>query len=200
MKKNIPAIWNWKESFKSKTMEQNSNNRVFNSVQLNIVLFVDVQKAVASNSLEGAVYIMDTSFQSEREGTANLQTVCKQGQVLNWIIYPLDSEQRPDGSWPPSARIDNIVFLKEQDGDVSAAPVCNHLKIYGGPDRIRSSNTPVYDYWAGDVAPDLSEGVYGYRLILELEREKSSRPLYLNLEDLSLRVIPINPSAPAGKR
>lgn len=159
-----------------------------NSVQLNIVTFVDVQKAVAQQTLEDAVYMMDNSIDSECQGTSFLQTVCKQGQVLNWIIYPMNADRRPDGSWPPYVKISNIVFLGEDQDNVSTVRICNDLKIYGGADKIRSPYTPVYYYWAGAIPSALPEGVYRYRLILELDREGSDRPVYLNLDGPGLHV------------
>lgn len=163
----------------------------FNSVQLNIVTFVDVRKAVCACSTDNAVFMMDNSVGSLGQGTSRLQTCCKQGQVLNWIIYAMDMDRRPDGSWPPMARINNIVFLDGEGGDVSSIRVCEDLKIFGPPDKIRSAYTPVYYYWAGTVPIELPEGVYRYRLVLELENETGQRPLYLNLDGPSLKVLGI---------
>ncbi|MDR1369499.1 MAG: hypothetical protein LBJ72_05140 [Dysgonamonadaceae bacterium] len=163
----------------------------FNSVQLNIVAFVDVQKAIALKTLEGCIYMMDNSPMSTGQGTSRLQTTCKQGQTLNWIIYAMDSEKKPDGSWPPSVRINNIVFTDKESQDVSTSLICENLRIYGAPDKIRSNYTPVYYYWAGTVPLDLSPGKYRYRLILELENEKTDKCEYLNLETPVLNVISI---------
>ncbi|MCD7926500.1 MAG: hypothetical protein LUI85_18215 [Bacteroides sp.] len=163
----------------------------FNSVQLNIVTFVDVRKAVYACSTDNAVFMMDNSVNSLGQGTSRLQTCCKQGHVLNWIIYAMDMDRRPDGSWPPMVRISNIVFLDEEGGDVSSIRVCEDLKIFGPPDKVRSEYTPVYYYWAGTVPIELPEGVYRYRLVLELENDKGQRPLYLNLDGPSLKVLEI---------
>lgn len=163
----------------------------FNSVQLNIVTFVDVQKALTLKTLDGCVYMMDNSPMSTEQGTPGLQTTCKQGQVLNWIIYAMDSDKKPDGTWPPSVKINNIVFVDDDSQDVSMTRICEDLKIYGGPDKIRSHYTPVYYYWAGTIPLDLPPGTYKYRLILELENEKTGRSEYLNLGSPLLNVISI---------
>lgn len=168
---------------------ENNISLSINSVQLNIVIFVDVWKAINQNSLEGAVYMMDNSIGSEGQGTTNLQTVCKQAQVLNWIIYPMDVDRRPDGSWPPFVRISNIVFLDDKGDDVSSYRICDDMRIYGGVDKVRTAYTPVYYYWAGVLPAKLETGIYRYRLILELEG--TNRPLYLNLDGPSLQVMPI---------
>lgn len=163
----------------------------FNSVQLNIVTFVDVQKAILSKTLDGCVYMMDNSPNSKNQGTSQLRTVCKQGQVLNWIIYAMDADKRPDGTWPPSVRINNIVFLDKDGEDTSDIKICSDLKIYGPPDKMRTEMTPNYYYWAGTILSDLHPGLYKYRFIIELEIENSFKKLYLNSDTLSLEVINI---------
>jgi hypothetical protein len=172
--------------------ESKQNPGQLNSVQLNIVSVVDVERASVSGSLQDAVYMMDNSVGSDGRGTAHLQTACKQGQVLNWIIYPMVSEKRRDGTWPPMPRINNIVFLDDEEGeedDVSEFKVCTDFKIFGMPDLTRSRYTPVYQYWAGTVLSTLKPGVYRYRFVLELEQDGSKEKLYLNtLERPSIRV------------
>jgi hypothetical protein len=161
----------------------------FNSVQLNLVTFVDVEKATVAKSLEGAVIMVDNCPLSVGQGTPNLQTTCKQGQVLNWIIYAMDADKRSDGTWPPSVRINNIVFLDKTGKDVASTAVCPDMKIFGGPDKIRSEYTPVYYYWAGTIPPDLPIGTYRYRFILDLETGTANQRVYLNLDTPSLNVV-----------
>jgi hypothetical protein len=168
-------------------MKQDEPKLNFNSVQLNIVTFVDVNMALTNRSVDKSVHMMDSSFSSANQGSSFLQTNCKQGQTLNWIIYPLDNNRRVDGSWPLSVRISNIVFLNDIALAVTSLTM-NQLKIYGSPDRIRSFYTPVYYYWAGIVPVKLSPGIYQYRLVLELETEKKGEFLYLNLDTPSLNV------------
>ncbi|NEQ79030.1 MAG: hypothetical protein F6K26_01820, partial [Moorea sp. SIO2I5] len=76
-----------------------------NSVQLNIVTVIDLHKAVRTGTLTDTLYMMDNSAGGKGQGTDHLQTVCKQGQVINWIIYSMDKEKRPDGTWPPMPKI-----------------------------------------------------------------------------------------------
>lgn len=166
-----------------------------NSVQLNIVTLLNMERATASGSLADAMYMMDNSIGGQGQGSHNLETVCKQGQVLNWIIRPLDMQRRLDGTWPPMPKINNIVFLDTEQGDeedVAGNKVCTELKIYGMPDRMRSPFTPVYYYWAGTVLSTVKPGVYHYRLVLELEQEGTKDKLYLNTVDHpSIRVLAI---------
>lgn len=154
----------------------------FNSVQLNIVTFIDLEKAVTGGKLEGAYWMMDNSIGSTGQGTEHLQTVCKQGQILNWIIYAMDSDKRAEGTWPPMPRINNIVFLDTQLGDeetVAEAKVCTEFKVYGMPDQIHSELTPVYHYWAGMVLCHLKPGVYSYRFVIELGQDGMKERIFL---------------------
>lgn len=154
-----------------------------NSVQLNIVTLVNVRRATATGSLDDALFMMDNSIGGIGQGTSELETICKQGQVLNWIIRPIEMEKRPDGNWPPMPKITNLVFLDIEKGDeedVAERRIFTELKIYGMPDFMRSQYTPVYYYWAGTIQSTAPPGVYRYRLVLELEQENTREKLYLN--------------------
>jgi hypothetical protein len=133
-----------------------------NSVQLNIVSVLDVGGALIKQTLEDGLFMMDNSVdtggnRSAGQGTAQLSTTCTQGQVINWIIYPIEGGT--------AARISNIQFI---DRDV-----CAELKIYGAPAVAVSPAylpglTPVYDYWAGIVLPDVPPGRYHYRMEVQM--------------------------------
>jgi hypothetical protein len=115
--------------------------------------------------------------------------------VLNWIIYPMEREKRPDGTWPPMPKINNIVFLDTEEGDeedVAEIKVITEFKIYGMPDLVRSQYTPVYYYWAGTVLSTIAPGVYKYRFVLELEQEGKKERMYLNgTEKPSIKVLAV---------
>ena len=166
-----------------------------NSVQLNIVTLVNMQRAASTKSLANAMYMVDNSIGGTGQGTGQLETVCKQGQVLNWIIRPIEMDKRPDGTWPPMPKINNIVFLDTERGDeedVAEKRIFTELKIYGAPDLMRSPYTPVYYYWAGVIEPTAPPGVYRYRLVLELEQDGTKDKLYLNtVNHPSVRVIEV---------
>jgi hypothetical protein len=176
-------------------ISENSNDklRIFasqlNSVQLNIVTWLDVAGATRDNTLNGHLYMVDNSLGSEFQGTPHLQTICKPGQALNWIIYPMDRNKRPDGTWPPMPKINNIVFLDKNGQDVGTLKVCMDLKVFGGPDKMRSKWTSIYYYWAAIVSPALAPGVYNYRFVIELET--STDPIYLDHDGPSIRVVPV---------
>lgn len=177
------------------TVADRVNPGQLNSVQLNIVTLVNMERAAATGSLDDALYMMDNSIGGEGQGTGHLETVCKQGQVLNWIIRPIEMEKRPDGTWPPMPKIASLVFLDVEKGDeedVAEKKVCTELKIYGMPDRMRSPFTPVYYYWAGTVLSTTEPGHYKYRLVLELEKDGSKEKLHLNTtHHPSIRVLEV---------
>lgn len=70
------------------------------STQLNIVTLIDVAGTLRAGSVTGNTGLMDNGGESTGKGTNTLRTVCRQGQVLNWLVYCTDMEKRPDGSWP----------------------------------------------------------------------------------------------------
>lgn len=176
-------------------METTQARGQMNSVQLNIVTLVNMARATATASLDNAMFMMDNSISGTGQGTGQLETVCKQGQVLNWIIRPIEMDKRPDGTWPPMPKINNIVFLDTERGDeeeVAEKRIFTELKIYGMPDSMRSPYTPVYYYWAGVILGSTPPGVYRYRLVLELEQENSKDKLYLNtVNHPSVRVVEV---------
>lgn len=163
-----------------------------NSTQINIAITVDVAAALATNSLENTLFLMDNSPLSENKGTPRLETVCRQGQVLNWLIYAMDSQRRPNGTWPPFAKIISIVFIEEASGVVTGRKVCTDFKIFGGPDDVRSPLTPAYSYWAGTVLPSLPPGRYSYRLVLEIQDPWTGSPRLYSHSGPALRVIPLD--------
>ncbi|MBO2458501.1 hypothetical protein [Actinomadura violacea] len=166
-----------------------------NSVQLNVVTLVDMERAAETGSLDGALYMMDNSVGGIGQGTDHLETVCKQGQVINWIIRPVAMHKRPDGTWPPMPKINNLVFLDTERGDeedVAERRIMTELKIYGMPDLMRSPYTSIYYYWAGAVLSTAPPGQYRYRFVLELEQDGTKEKLYMNTtEHASLRVLKV---------
>jgi hypothetical protein len=147
-----------------------------NSVQLNIVSVLDVGSVLIKQTLEGGLFMMDNSVDADGnhsagQGTAQLSTACTQGQVINWIIHPIVGAT--------AARISNIHFIDRE--------VCAHLQIYGAPALAVSTAylpglTPVYDYWAGIVLPDVAPGRYRYQLQVQMG------DTFLSVESPSLNI------------
>jgi hypothetical protein len=161
------------------------------STQINVVTLVNVRDALADDSIASNAWMMDNSPDSTGKGTDSLETVCRAGQVLNWLVYCMDTTKRPDGTWPPFAKIVNIVFLTADRQMVFGTKVCADLKVYGGPDAIRNRYTPSYYYWAGAVMPNLAPGLYPYRLVMELETGVSGEVRHFTIDGAALRVLPM---------
>jgi hypothetical protein len=171
--------------------DESTDLGVVNGIQLNIVSVIDFVKANYSQSLDGCVYMSDNSFKSINKGTDSLETVCTQGQVLNWLIFPTNLDELVNPyKYCPTVRISNIVFLHE-NGEVYQEKIFENLHSYGSLEKGRPYlMPPVYYYWAGNVQVDLPVGKYRYRLVLELD--SFSSPViksYLNLDSASLNVV-----------
>ncbi len=166
---------------------------VANGIQLNIVSTVDLKTIYRTKSLEDAVYLTDNAFHSENKGTPALETVCTQGQVLNWLLYPVNMDEMVNPHiYNPSARISNIVFLHE-DGTVVNEKICDNLEPYGTQEKGRPYlQPPIFYYWAGAVKANLAPGKYRYRLIFEVDNPYlPGVKSYYNLDSLSLNVVPL---------
>jgi hypothetical protein len=135
-----------------------------NTVQVNVVVVVDVAQAIATGSLDGALMLVDNSVTitgapSPGRGTAELATQCTYGTVVNWILQTV----APYGSPLPVEFVD--IRFEEQ--------VCLKLDRYGdiawdkSPDAIPGV-TPSYNYWAGLVIPDLPPKLYPYTIELKI--------------------------------
>jgi hypothetical protein len=168
------------------------------STQLNIVLSLDVAGVVAGRPAAECAWLFDNDPRSVGDGTAALRTYCTPGQVLNFIIYPVDGYRRPDGSFPDFPQIEAIVFYQDQGG-TQTYKTLGDLRIYGAPDRMRSPWTPVYRYWAGAVEREIEPGIYPYRLILSLPGGPGGGRRYFELDTASLEVgTPDGSPAPTG--
>ncbi|MBC7953684.1 MAG: hypothetical protein H7Z12_17940 [Rhodospirillaceae bacterium] len=131
-----------------------------NSIQVNVISVIDVARAAATGSLDGALMFVDNSVDqagqpSPGRGTLSLVTQCNQGMVINWILETVG----PYGT-PVPASIRNIQFDEQ---------VCFKLQTYGAVDVEHSPDylpgvTPSYSYWAGLLRPDLKPKRYRYRI------------------------------------
>lgn len=60
--------------------------------QIDILMVVDTQGALASNDLTSNIYLVDTNkyIGSGNEGQAELKTACKDGQIINWRVVSIN--------------------------------------------------------------------------------------------------------------
>lgn len=56
--------------------------------QIDVLMVVDTEGALASNDLTANIYLIDTNkyVGSGSEGQAELKTACKDGQIINWRV------------------------------------------------------------------------------------------------------------------
>ncbi|RXK85973.1 hypothetical protein [Filimonas effusa] len=128
---------------------------------INIIISVDVVKALSDKTLHNSIYLMDDSpCASYGKGTANLVTRCLPGQTIKWTSYPVDLQT-------PVA-ISRIDFLPVA-GVVLPPP--------GYPPQTGTGLQPVNPdlfEWTGIVPYYLVPGIpYYYRLQLEMGEGKN---------------------------
>jgi len=157
--------------------------------QMNIVLFADVRKILRTGSVRDAVWLFDNAGSGRGCGSAELASLCRPGTVVNWLVYALDMERRPDGTWPPVPYISNIVFLDAENGSTGRTTPFDELKIFGGPDSVRSVYTPAYSYWAGNLRMEMPEGSYPYRLVIGIEDRTAGNLRCFNVDGASLEIV-----------
>lgn len=126
---------------------------------INIVIAVDTIGALSDGELNGNIFLMDNSpWNSGGQGTANLYTLCPPGQVIQWVIYPIDL-QTP-------ASIKNITFIgAASNSNVQHKNYC--MRAVKG--------MPTLNSWTGIVPYYMVPGLpYRYRLDIQMGEGKNS--------------------------
>jgi hypothetical protein len=136
---------------KAKTIETKGKTITIASV-------IDVVGALASDSLSGEVYFMDTNKAngSTGQGTENLKTVVEKGDRLVWTVIFLECEAY--------AAIDEIIIDKN----------------YCEPEKKTYEGTDV-SYWSGTVKKDVKFVPYTIKFKVGTRAESipTASPLYL---------------------
>lgn len=112
---------------------------------IRIVVVLDVVAALATETLDGSVWLVDShqSGGSTGEGTVRLRTAVRKGDVLLWTAMPLEVEA--------FAAIDAIRIDPE---------VCEVvLGVYPSTD-IR--------YWKGTIKKDIGKAIVPYNFVIRL--------------------------------
>jgi hypothetical protein len=113
--------------------------------QVRIIVVVDVVGALATDTLDGAVWLVDSNKTggSTNEGTGQLKTTVRKGDQLIWTTMSLECEA--------FAAIEAI----EIDPDV-----CEVTRgVYEGTD---------ISYWLGKIKSDPGESVVPYNVLFKL--------------------------------
>lgn len=127
--------------------------------QVNIIALVDSVGALSDRTLHNGnlSLIDDGSFHSAGQGTPDLCTVVRPGQIVQWQALAVDL-QTP-------VEIKSITFLDSPNGHVGYRP----------SDWSEEGEKLDLDVWAGIVPPSMGIGVpYKYRLELQMYEGKNS--------------------------
>lgn len=131
--------------------------------EINIQVIVDVVKALSEGSLEGNVFMMDTSPKSRHQGTDRLMTACHPGQVVHWDVRAVDV-QTPIQVTDISIRRGGHCDWRDEEG--------------WGSERYSDKR------WTGRIS--LPVGLYHYAVTLEMGNGRHS---VMVLETASLKVL-----------
>ncbi|MDR1369502.1 MAG: hypothetical protein LBJ72_05155 [Dysgonamonadaceae bacterium] len=151
--------------------------------QININIAVDAVKALSGQSLKDSIYLMDDSpFCSPDQGTNELCTFCIPGQVIHWIIYPIDL-QTP-------AVIKGISFISDEENQDKENPDKDNqdeenqdAKYSTQVENDRPDDDSDFKTWTG-IVPAMDIGRrYRYRLELQMGTGINS---ILSIDSLSL--------------
>ncbi len=130
--------------------------------QINVLIVVDVEGALASGDLGANVYLVDTNkhFSSGSEGQQELITACTDGQVVIWSVTPVD----------PGTDATIVAF----SGQMIAQNVCVPVKSTepGGGGVI----------WSGRVETQGVAAAYQYSCVLSFDGNQMTFDPYLNVK------------------
>lgn len=142
---------------------------------INIIVAVDVIKALSEKKLDNSIYLMDDStFLSHGKGTAHLVTNCMPGQLIKWTCYAIDLQT-------PLA-ISQIAFLP-----LTAATLQQPDQLQATTTGLRYNN-PDLSEWTGIVPGYLVPNQpYHYRLQLEMGEGKNST-MCVNTASIMIKV------------
>ena len=149
--------------------------------QLNIDIFINIEKAVKNRSLQDCAFMMDNCPDSVGEGSAQLQSYCELGQPINWSIYSLDNSQNLPQSNDALLSIQQIRFEKAQVVELNNPVTSTKLPIL---------SAPIASHWTGNVSNRLpTVGSYRYSLEIKIQpADNNLPPMLLELTSASLAV------------
>lgn len=126
---------------------------------ISVLVIVDVEGALGSGSLNNYVWMVDTNgyVGSLGEGGSELQTACKDGQVIDWSVVPVAAT--------------TSVSISGFTGQMISSGVCN-------PVLIQAANGP---YWEGRVESQGKTEQVQYSLNIFMEGTTMSFDPFLNI-------------------
>ncbi|MCU1796306.1 alpha-pore-forming tripartite toxin MakABE regulator [Pectobacterium polaris] len=115
--------------------------------EIDVLIVVDAENALASNNLGSNVYLIDTNkyMGSGNEGQEELKTACQDGQVINWHVTGVSQ----------SSDVSILSFTGQMVNDKVCVPVA-----------VNSINGT---YWQGQVEAQGTTGGQQYSVVLDLD-------------------------------
>ncbi len=124
-----------------------------------VVIAVDTVGALAANTLQGFVYLVDTNnyLGSWQEGTSQLHTVCQDSQIIVWTARAIDASNQAD--------------IQSFSGSMVSRSICTpQLSITQGDGA-----------WAGRVETQGAFGSFPYTISLALGSKMLSFNAFLKV-------------------
>lgn len=139
--------------------------------KININIAVDVVAALSEQTLHNHIFMMDNSiYNSSCQGTSNLTTSCKPGQIIQWVTYAIDLQT-------PVA-IKNISFITTKN-DTYNKEESNFA--HNEQDNLDSKN------WTGIVPWYMTPYIpYRYRLEIQMGEGQNS---IMSIDTSSLMIV-----------
>lgn len=126
--------------------------------EVNVLIVVDVEGALASNDLGSNVYMIDTNkhFGSGSEGQEELVTACKDGQILVWSVAAVNSGNNAEIAGFKGTIIDQKICQPKQSTPVTGMTVwAGRVESQGTSNTYQYSCTLSFDGKAMDFDPYL---------------------------------------------
>jgi len=129
--------------------------------QINVLIIVDVEGALASGALDSNVYLVDTNkfFGSYSEGQEELVTSCKDGQIIIWSVTPIN----------PGDDAEITGFT----GQIIDQKICQPQQITPVPGVVA---------WSGRVESQGATGRYQYSCTLSFDGRSMSFDPFLQVK------------------
>jgi len=128
--------------------------------QINVLIVVDVEGALASGNLDSNVYLVDTNkfFGSYGEGQEELVTSCTDGQIIIWSVTPIN----------PGDDAEITGFT----GQIISSGICKPQQITPVPGVVA---------WSGRVESQGATAQYQYSCTLSFDGKQMSFDPFLKV-------------------
>ncbi|AEY67468.1 hypothetical protein [Clostridium sp. BNL1100] len=128
--------------------------------KIEILIIVDANGALSTNSLQSNVYMVDTNkwLGSWNESTCNLHTVCEDQQLICWRVVAISES--------------SLVSIENFSGQLTNQNICTPQK--SGSDECT--------YWEGRVETKGASGRFAYSVNLNVDGKNFSLASYVDVQ------------------